>query len=93
MCCGTQADWNSQPAKPVCGMTTASKRGMKASSGRSDPVMQSKRTSNPAILRLLIQVARPIISISDVNALNQVRAASVSQPLIPSSSASSAALK
>ena len=28
MCCGTQAVWNSQPAKPVCGMITASMPGM-----------------------------------------------------------------
>ena len=93
MCCGTQADWNSQPAKPVCGMITELMPGMNASSGRSDPVAQTSRTSNAASLRPLIQMASPTISISDAKALNQVSAASASQPLMPSNSDSSAALK
>jgi hypothetical protein len=74
-------------------MMMESMPGIKASSGRSDPVAQTSRTSNAASLRPLIQVASPTISISDAKALNQVSAASASQPLMPSNSASSAALK
>ncbi len=92
-CCGTQVAWNSQPANPVASRTIELAPGIRPSSGRSEPVSASRSTSAPPLRRRPSQLVSPIISISAAKAVNQVIAASASQPLTPSSMASSAALK
>ena len=95
-CCGTQADWNNQPAKPFGDAMNGSSEKLpkkKLSIVRSDAPAARTTTRIAAFDRLLSQTATPIINVSDAKAVNQVRPISASQPLICSGSASSAALK
>ena len=59
----------------------------------SDAAAARTTTQMAAAARLLSQTATPIIKLSDAKAVNQVSPMSASQPLAPTASASSAALK
>ena len=96
MCCGAQLVWNSQPPKPEGAPITrcaASAPNRPPSSGRKDSVAASATTQSAAAPRPLSQTAKPIIAASDAKAVNQVSAASASQPLTCASNDNSAALK
>ena len=95
-CCGTQADWNNQPAKPLGDAMNGSREKLpnkKLSVVRSDAPAARATTRIAAPDRSLSQTATAIIKASEAKAVNQVRPISASQPLICSGSASSAALK
>src|ERR1700716_3634925 len=74
-CCGTQAAWNSQPAKPVPGSRTDSNFSAphgSDSNGRSDPATANGTIQSAADRRALNHTANPIIMASEEKAVNQV---------------------
>jgi hypothetical protein len=95
-CCGTQAAWNSQPAKPVAGSRTFSRFSAPHSgdsNGRSEPATAKGTIQSAADRRALSRTASPIIKASDAKPVNQVIATSASHPLTRNARTSSAAPK
>ena len=94
-CCGTHADWNSQPANPVAYSSMPSSRRAPRrahTTKRRDPVA-AKSTAHSAAERPPNHTARPIIKVREEKAENQVSAMSASHPVNPSMMANWAALK
>src|ERR1700738_516306 len=83
-CCGVQADWNSQPAKPVgdCKNGASSKLpNTTLRTSRNEALAANATARIAALVRLLSHTANAIIKSSEAKAENQVRPISASHPL------------
>ena len=81
---------------PIGGCSTGAKLlvwNIQNSASHSEPAAASATAQMAAATRLPSHTARPIIKLSEANAVNHVRPTSASQPLIDVTSAISAALK
>ena len=94
-CWGAQAIWNSQPPRPdaLARKASVTSGAVHSSRARTEAAAASTTTINPAVILPLSRAARPIIVRRDAKAVNQVSAASASQPVAPVMTAMAAALK